>query len=62
MKFYIDGTLRGTTGKAGGTIPKSGKAIWVGGNDAWGEYFAGRIDEVRIYNRALSQAEIQALP
>jgi len=25
----------------------------------WGEYFTGRIDEVRIYNRALSQAEIQ---
>ena len=26
----------------------------------WGEYFTGQIDEVRIYNRALTQAEIQA--
>src|SRR5207245_2619329 len=26
----------------------------------WGEYFNGIIDEVRIYNRALSQAEIQS--
>jgi hypothetical protein len=26
----------------------------------WGEYFKGQIDEVRIYNRALSAAEIQA--
>jgi hypothetical protein len=26
----------------------------------WGEFFAGRIDEVRLYNRALSVAEIQA--
>ena len=26
----------------------------------WGEYFTGYIDEVRIYNRALSQAEIAA--
>ena len=26
----------------------------------WGEYFAGLIDEVRIYSRALSPAEIQA--
>jgi hypothetical protein len=25
----------------------------------WGEYFNGLIDEVRIYNRALSAQEIQ---
>ena len=31
----------------------------IGGNTVWGEYFAGLIDEVRIYNRALSAAEIQ---
>src|SRR2546423_274824 len=29
------------------------------GADSYGEFFAGRIDEVRIYNRALSAAEIQ---
>jgi hypothetical protein len=61
MRFYIDGTLRGTQAKSGGTIPNSGKQIWIGGNDVWGEYFKGRIDEVRIYNQALSAAEIQAL-
>ena len=32
----------------------------IGGNSMWGEYFAGRIDEVRLYNRALTAAEIQA--
>ena len=26
----------------------------------WGEFFAGRIDEIRVYNRALTAAEIQA--
>jgi hypothetical protein len=31
-----------------------------GGNSVWGEFFAGRIDEVRLYNRALAAAEIQA--
>jgi len=31
-----------------------------GGNSIWGEYFQGLIDEVRIYNRALSQSEIQS--
>ena len=61
LKFYIDGTLRGTTPVAGGTIPNSGNDVWIGGNDIWGEYFDGILDETRIYNRALSQAEIQAL-
>jgi aerobic-type carbon monoxide dehydrogenase small subunit (CoxS/CutS family) len=32
----------------------------IGGNSVLGEYFQGRIDEVRIYDRALTQAEIQA--
>ena len=31
----------------------------IGGNSVWGEWFAGLIDEVRVYNRALSAAEIQ---
>jgi hypothetical protein len=30
----------------------------IGGNAVWGEYFAGSIDEVRIYNRALTAAQI----
>ena len=34
--------------------------LTIGGNAVWGEWFAGLIDEVRIYNRALTQAEIQA--
>jgi hypothetical protein len=60
MKFYIDGTLRGTT-PVNGTIPNSGKDIWIGGNEVWGEYFAGLIDELYIFDRALSEEEIQAL-
>jgi hypothetical protein len=61
MRFYIDGTLRGSVAKAGGIIPNGGHAIWMGGNDIWGEYFGGRLDDVRFYDRALSGAEIQAL-
>jgi len=34
-------------------------ALRIGGNNVWGEYFQGLVDEVRIYNRALSPAEIQ---
>ena len=35
-------------------------ALKIGGNSIWGEYFQGDIDEVRIYNRALTATEIQA--
>jgi hypothetical protein len=33
--------------------------LFIGGNTYWGEYFAGLIDGVRLYNRALSIVEIQ---
>ena len=61
MRFYIDATLSGSTPKVGGTLPNGGEDIWIGGNATWGEHLNGIIDEVRMYNRALSQAEIQAL-
>lgn len=61
LKFYINGTLRGTTNYSNVTIRNSGKNIWIGGNDIWGEYFDGVIDEPRVYKRALSAAEIQSL-
>lgn len=35
-------------------------ALRIGGNSVWGEFFQGHIEEVRIDNRALTQAEIQA--
>jgi hypothetical protein len=42
----------------GSIIPTTG-VLTIGGNSIWGEYFAGQIDEVRIYNRALTAGEIQ---
>jgi concanavalin A-like lectin/glucanase superfamily protein len=44
----------------GSPITTSGGALRIGGNSIRGEYFRGLIDDVRIYNRALSAAEIQA--
>ena len=32
----------------------------IGGNAIWGEYFRGQIDDVRIYNRALTVTEIMS--
>ena len=42
-----------------GDIEVSKGALFIGGNTVWGEYFAGSIDGVRLYNRALDIVEIQ---
>jgi hypothetical protein len=34
--------------------------VRLGGNDVWGEWFKGQIDDVRIWSRALSASEVHA--
>ena len=61
LDIYVNGVLN--NGTLSGTIPASqiNAAVNVNiGRRSGGYYFNGIIDEVRIYNRALSQAEIQA--
>jgi hypothetical protein len=44
-----------------GTLPSAtGDMIRIGANKLWGEAFAGKIDEVRVYKRALTAVEIQS--
>ena len=59
QSLYVNGVLVASRPQAGAaaTAPNP---LHIGGDSIWGEYFAGMIDEVRIYNRALSQAEIQS--
>lgn len=45
---------------ATGTIPAAAGPLHFGANPLWTEAFAGRIDDLRIYNRALTPAEILA--
>lgn len=60
MRIYVNGTLARTVLRAG-PIRTSTGVLHIGGNEVWGgEFFNGLIDEVRIYNRALSASEIQA--
>ena len=40
-------------------IATSTGALTIGGDALYGQYFAGRIDEVRVYGRALSANELQ---
>ena len=55
--MYVGGTLVRTQAVTGNIVEKT-NALRIGGNSVWGEYFQGLIDNVRIYNRALSQTEI----
>ena len=48
-----------STRTIGGNILTSTSPLRIGGDSFAGEYFAGLIDEVRIYNRPLTAAEIQ---
>jgi len=43
-----------------GSASVTSSALRIGGNSVWGEYFKGLIDDVRIYNRPLTAAEIQS--
>ncbi len=43
-----------------GAVKRSGNPLWLGGNHPYGEYFDGLIDEARVYDRALTEAEIRA--
>ena len=57
LALYVNGVQAGQLVVAGSLVASTG-ALKIGGNSIWGEWFQGEIDEVRIYNRALSASEI----
>jgi beta-lactam-binding protein with PASTA domain len=59
QRLYINGVLVATKAQTG-NIAIGNQPLRIGGNNSSGEFFRGLIDEVRIYNRALSAAEITA--
>ncbi|WNQ10887.1 right-handed parallel beta-helix repeat-containing protein [Paenibacillus aurantius] len=77
IKLYIDGTARtlasgnGYCGTASGTTlnlsgcnslnATSGDSLMLGSYNGTNEFFSGSLDEVRLYNRALTDAEVTKL-
>ena len=59
LRLYVDGALV-TTAARTGVLQSVTAPLRIGGNVPYGEFFLGRLDEIRIYNRALSVAELQA--
>ena len=58
LRMFVNGNQVGSLASAGGVTATSG-VLRIGGNSVWSEYYRGLIDDVRIYNRALSGTEIQ---
>lgn len=58
LRMWVNGVLAGTRAVTG-TLTNSTGVLHIGGNAIWNEWYAGRIDDVRVYNRALSQSELQ---
>jgi type II secretory pathway pseudopilin PulG len=61
LKLYVDGVLRDTEAHIG-SIKSTAYNVYIGENSQeTGCYYNGNIDDVRIYNRALSANEIAQL-
>jgi hypothetical protein len=58
LRMYVNGR-RVSSRAVTGTVESPQTPLWIGGNEPYGEHFDGLIDEVRVYDRALSEAEIR---
>ena len=57
LRMYVNGKLVATLAKTG-VIPTSANPLQIGGDSLYGQFFKGNIDEVRVYNVALTLAQI----
>ncbi len=58
VRLYVNGQLAGSLA-ATGAIATSTNPLSIGSDSLYGQYFQGLIDEVRVYNTALTQAQMQ---
>ena len=58
-RFYLNGTQVATR-TFSSLIPISTGPLRIGGNAIWEEWFRGQLDEIRVYDRALTAAEVIA--
>ncbi len=58
IRLYVNGTQVSTLA-ATGAIASSTNPLSIGSDSLYGQYFQGLIDDVRVYNTALTQAQIQ---
>jgi hypothetical protein len=62
LAIYVDGSLKNSNTIGAVTMSSNTKPVAIGGRCNGANYFwAGKIDDARVYNRALSGAEISSL-
>ena len=59
LRLYVNGVPVSSLSKTG-TILVSTSPLQIGGDSLFGQFFQGMIDEVRVYNVALTAAQIQS--
>jgi hypothetical protein len=58
LRLYVNGTQVASTAHTG-AITTSTNPLQIGGDSLYGQYFAGLIDNIRVYNTALTPTQIQ---
>ena len=57
LRLFVNGNQVASSPRSGTIVPTS-SPLWIGGNTPYGEYFNGRIDEVRVWRVARTAAQI----
>jgi hypothetical protein len=60
FSLYIDSILKSSLTTAVGDMSMPGETLFIG-KGRFSDYFHGSLDDVRIYNRALSAGEVQSI-
>ncbi len=60
LRLFVNG-VQVSSRAVSGPVQSVTNPLWIGGNQPYGEFFNGLIDEARVYNRALSVAELQTV-
>jgi hypothetical protein len=58
LRLFVNGTQVSSAARTGPLATGTGP-LRLGGNSIWAEWFTGRLDDVRIYNQALTPTQIQ---
>ena len=58
--MFVDGDQVGQRSLTGAMATSSGP-LRIGGDAVWGEFFKGRIDNVRVYDRALTPTDLETV-
>ena len=59
LRLYVNGAQVSSVARAGNVLTST-NPLQIGGDSIFGQYFAGTIDEVRVYSVVLTPAQIQA--